>query len=79
MRIKKIPFAAAAALTVVLLSLNIAVPAAGADVHSVDLTGQTRGRTGLQRNPSPSFFRRPAASPSITGPIISRKRPRRKT
>ena len=42
MRIKKIPFAAATALTVVLLSLNIAVPAAGADVHSVDLTGRMR-------------------------------------
>lgn len=39
---KKFRTAAAAALTALLLSLNIAVPAAGADVSSVDLTGQMR-------------------------------------
>ena len=61
MRIKKIPFAAAAALTVVLLSLNMAVPAAGADVHSVDLTGQMRyfadpGKNGPAEKSFPLFL-----------------------
>ena len=42
MRSKKISAAAAAALAALLFSLNIAVPAAWADVSSVDLTGQMR-------------------------------------
>ena len=61
MRLKKISAAMAAVMSVLLLSLNTAAPAAWADVSSVDLTGQMRyfadpGKNGPSEESFPLFL-----------------------
>ena len=61
MRLKKISAAMAAVMSVLLLSLNTAAPAAWADVSSVDLTGQMRyfadpGKNGPAEESFPLFL-----------------------